>query len=122
MDVDGVAEKFTDELDLLLALQLRWHTRLAGRIEQELAAQPTDLEAAVVTAWQEVADEMIGVRAVLDHYRAEPEPGAMTTAIAKAVTKERILLAVMAGHAGLADALAARVGERIEQQARDARP
>src|SRR5687768_17251284 len=29
-DVDGVAETFGDSLDLLGALQLRWHTRLAG--------------------------------------------------------------------------------------------
>ena len=27
MDVPGVAERFRDELDLLGALQMRWHTR-----------------------------------------------------------------------------------------------
>ena len=32
--VDGVAETFADANDLLGALQLRWHTRLAGRIER----------------------------------------------------------------------------------------
>ena len=34
LDVDGVAETFGDAMTLLGALQLRWHTRLAGRIEQ----------------------------------------------------------------------------------------
>ena len=34
MDVEGVGEAFADELDLLGALQLRWHTRLAGHIER----------------------------------------------------------------------------------------
>ena len=48
MDVEGVAETFGDELRLLGALQLRWHTRLAGRIERELMHQPMDLEGAVV--------------------------------------------------------------------------
>ena len=45
MDVPGVAETFGDELTLIGALQLRWHTRLAGRIERELRAA-LDLDAA----------------------------------------------------------------------------
>lgn len=117
-DLAGVAEKFTDELDLLSALQLRWHTRLAGRIEQELMDQPMDLEGAVVAAWRAVADDMPGVRAILDRHRAEPLDAAMATAMAKAVAKEHVLLAVMAGHAGLSDDLAATVGRRIEERAR----
>lgn len=118
LDLDGVAEKFDDELDLLSALQLRWHTRLAGRIEQALAEQPLDLESAVVAAWHAVADAMPGVRAILDRYRAEPLDAAMAHAMTKAVNKEHILLAVMAGHAAVADELAVRVGERIEARAR----
>ena len=47
-DVEGVAESFGDELTLLGALQLRWHTRLAGRIERELMARPMAFENAVV--------------------------------------------------------------------------
>ena len=31
-DVPGVPETFDDELALLGALQLRWHTRLSGRL------------------------------------------------------------------------------------------
>ncbi|MGB0190543.1 MAG: hypothetical protein ACPF9W_06210 [Nocardioides sp.] len=54
-DVEGVAESFGDELTLLGALQLRWHTRLAGRIERELMARPMAFEAAVVDAWRATA-------------------------------------------------------------------
>ena len=32
LDVDGVADTFGDELTLLGALQLRWHTLLAGHV------------------------------------------------------------------------------------------
>jgi hypothetical protein len=123
MDVDGVADKFDGELDLLCTLQLRWHTRLAGRIEHELMAQPLDLESSVVAAWRAVADEMPGVRAILDRHRAEPQDAAMALAMTKSVAKEHILLAVMAGHAAVADELAASVGARIEERARaDHRP
>ena len=52
-DVEGVERVFADELDLLGALQLRWHTRLAGRIERELSSQPLDLETAVVVLEQQ---------------------------------------------------------------------
>src|SRR5207342_3890107 len=50
-DVDGVSATFADDLDLLAALQLKWHTRLAGRIEREQLNQPMDLRHAVVRAW-----------------------------------------------------------------------
>jgi hypothetical protein len=118
LDVDGVAETFGDELTLLGALQLRWHTRLAGRIERELMHQPMDLEQAVVTAWQATADEMPGVLAVIDHYRAGPTDDAMAEAMAKSALKERTLLAVMAGRAGAHDVAAPRVGAQIENRAR----
>ena len=97
MDLDGVRETFADELDLLGALQLKWHTRLAGRIERELMNQPMDLEAAVVTAWHRTADELPGVRAILDRHRQRPTDDAMAEMIAKSLAKEHQLLAVMAG-------------------------
>jgi hypothetical protein len=118
MDVEGVAETFGDELSLLGALQLRWHTRLAGRIERELMHQPMDLERAVVTAWQATAEELPGIRAIVDHYRHEPRDGAMAEVMEKSAAKERILLAVMAGRVSAHDATAARVGEAIENSAR----
>jgi hypothetical protein len=118
MDVAGVAETFGDELALLGALQLRWHTRLSGRIERELMNQPMDLEHAVVTAWRGAHDEMPGVRRIVDHYRSEPTDAAMAEAMAKATVKEQTMLAVMAGRSSVRDASAARVGEAIEQRAR----
>ncbi|HYH33787.1 MAG TPA: hypothetical protein VD814_01410 [Nocardioides sp.] len=118
LDVDGARAVFADELDLLGALQLRWHTRLAGRIERELMSQPLDLEAAVVRAWQATADELPGIRAVLDHHRSHPADDAMAHAMAIATAKEHALLAVMAGRAGTADRGAAAVGAVLESKAR----
>ena len=118
MDVAGVAETFGDELSLLAALQLRWHTRLAGRIERALSSQPMDLERAVVTAWRATAAELPGVLAVLDRHKAEPLDAAMAGALAKATAKERTMLAVMAGRASATDETAARAGAEIEAEAR----
>ena len=118
MDVEGVAETFGDELSLLAALQLRWHTRLSGRIERELMNPPMDLEAAVIAAWQGTAEELPGIRAIIDHYRAEPLDEAMAAAMTKSAAKEHMLLAVMAGRVSAQDATAARVGEAIEASAR----
>jgi len=118
MDLDGVTEKFEDQLELLGALQLKWHTRLAGRIEQELADQPMDLESAVVRAWHHTAGEMPGVRAIIDTYLDQPLDERMATMMAKARAKERVLLAVMAGKAAYADTRAAAVGAAIEERAR----
>lgn len=116
--VDGVKETFADANDLLGALQLRWHTRLAGRIERELMTQPMDLEQAVVTAWQRTADEMPGVRAVLDRHRSHPLDRSMAEVTATAAAKEHVLLAVMAGRGGPDDAQSVAVGARIEERAR----
>ena len=118
MDVDGVAETFGDELTLLGALQLRWHTRLAGQIERELLAQPMELEDAVVAAWHATADELPGVRAVLDRQRTDPSTPATAEATAKATTKEHLLLAMMAGRVSTPDAAGVRVGAEIEDRAR----
>ena len=120
MDVAGVAETFGDELALLGALQLRWHTRLAGRIERELMNQPMDLEQAVVTAWQRTRDELPGARLIVDHYRSEPTDPAMAVAMATPTPKEQTRVAARAGRAWVRDAAAARVGEAIEQRARAA--
>lgn len=120
MDVEGVTETFGDELTLLGALQLRWHTRLAGRIERELMSQPLDLEEAVVKAWQGTADELPGIRAIVDRHRAEPLDAAMAEAMTKSAAKERTLLAVMAGRSSGQDAAAVRVGAAIEDRARTA--
>jgi hypothetical protein len=121
MHVDGVRETFGDELTLLGALTLRWHTRLAGRIERELMTQPMDLEAAVITAWQDTADELPGVLAILDRHRAEPLDDAMAQAMTTSAAKEHQLLAVMAGRSSGRDARSAQAGKQIAERARATR-
>jgi hypothetical protein len=118
MDVDGVRETFGDELTLLGALQLRWHTRLSGHIERALLDQPLDLEQAVVAAWHATVDELTGTRLVLDHYRTEPLDDAMATAMATSSAKERVLLAAMAGRAGATTEDTVAAGLAIEERAR----
>ena len=116
-DVAGVGAVFADDLELLGTLQLKWHTRLAGRIEREQLHQPMDLRAAVVRAWHRTADELPGVRAVLDAQRADPADEATAEVVRKSAAKEHVLLAVMAGLASAHDARAAAVGADIEREA-----
>jgi hypothetical protein len=121
-DVDGVSKTFADDLDLVAALQLKWHTRLAGRIEREQLTQPLDLRASVVRAWHRTADELPGIRAVLDEQRLRPADAAIAEAMRTSAGKEHVLLAVMAGAASTHDARAAAAGARIEAEARGAWP
>ena len=118
MDVDGVSTAFRDELDLLAALTLKWHTRLSGQIERMLAFQPMDLDEAVAMAWSNTAHELPGVRLIIDHYRADPTDDAMAQAMAVARFKEHHLLAVMAGRTSIGDENADRIGGEIEERAR----
>ena len=50
--------------------------------------QPLDLEQAVITAWRATADELPGVRAIVDHHRDHPLDDAMAEAMAVATAKE----------------------------------
>lgn len=118
MDVNGVRETFGDELTLLGALQLRWHTRLSGHVERALLDQPMDLEHAVASAWQATADELPGTRLVLDHYRTEPLDEQMAHALTTSAAKERALLAAMAGRAGARTEDTVAAGLEIEERAR----
>ncbi len=117
-DIDGVDEKFDSDLDLLGALQLRWHTGLADRIEATLADQPMDLESAVVLAWQRACADMPGIRAVIDHHLQARTSPAMSAAMTKAISKEHVMLAVMAGRGDFADETCAQIGAVIEERAR----
>ncbi len=121
LDVDGVREVFVDELDLLGALQLKWHTRLAGRIERALMSQPLDLDAAVIGAWRDTAEELPGLRLVLDHQREQPLDERTARALDTATAKEQTMLAVMAGLAGTGSTNAAPVGAVLESRARAGR-
>ena len=120
IELPGVAETFGDELALIGALQMRWHTRLAGMIERELMDQPRDLESAVMSAWRRTAAELSGIRAVLDAHATAPTSVAMGAACARAQHKNWTLMAAMAGRASPTDRRAADVGRGIEQRARAA--
>ena len=122
MDVPGVTEHFHDELDLLGALQIKWHTRLAGHIELELSVQPMDLRGAVVTGWARTAEELPGIRMIVDHYRAHPVDDAMAQAVARMTSKEHHFLAAMAGRASVTHEEGHAVGADIERLARSIRP
>jgi hypothetical protein len=118
MDVAGVPETFGDELSLLGALQLRWHTRLSGHIEREMLHQPMDLDDAVVRAWHAAADELPGTRAILDHYREAPLDARMEHVVATASAKEHVLMAAMAGRSGPDSASTEKTGRQLEERAR----
>lgn len=114
----GVAETFADDLDLLAALQLRWHTRLAGRIERALLDQPADPGAAVLAAWRGTASELAGIRLVLDRAASETATDEVATVLGRAREKDWALMASMAG-AGGPGADAVRLGRTLEERARD---
>jgi hypothetical protein len=118
MDVAGVRETFGDELTLLGALQLRWHTRLSGHLEQALMPQPLNPDETAIAAWHATADELPGTRRVLDHYRAEPLDHRMASALATATAKEHVLLAAMVGRAGATTEATAAAGSALEARAR----
>jgi len=118
MELPGVAETFGDDFSLVAALQLRWHTRLAGRIERALMEQPMELESAVVTAWRGTAGELPGVRMILDTATAHPSSEEMAQALETAQRKDWTMMAAMAGKAGPGDPGAARVGRALEEEAR----
>jgi hypothetical protein len=118
MDVPGVAENFTDELDLIGALLLKWHARLSGNIERALVREPLDLESAVSAAWLATALQMPGVRLVIDSCAEEPTGPEMERAMGRARESEWARLAVAAGLANTQDGAAVVVGRRVEEQAR----
>ena len=119
MDVAGVAQTFEDDISVLAALELRWHTRLAGQIERNLMSQPMDLESKVVLAWQQTAAALPGVRAILDHYAAHPATPEMAANLAAATVKEYQLVAMMAGKASeIGDDETVRAGAKLVERAR----
>ncbi len=128
-DVAGVTETFRDDLDLIGALQLHWHTLMAGNVERALAQEPgettwalsdedTTLELVVLRAWYAARQELAGVRLVLDAYGESPTSAEMGEALDVANRKEWALIAVMSGKASAQDSDAAEVGRHLEAKAR----
>ena len=118
MQLPGVAEAFRGELDLLAALQLKWHARLSGNIERALMGQPLDLEHAIASAWRLTSEQLPGVRMILDRYSETPSDPEMGAALNRANEKEWIRLAAAAGLANDESAAAARAGRQVELRAR----
>ncbi|HNN47760.1 MAG TPA: hypothetical protein PKM12_02260 [Marmoricola sp.] len=117
-DVPGVSEHFYDDLDLIAALVLRWHTRLAGNVDRALVSQPWDLPTAVEQAWANTAQEMAGVRLIIDQYTQHPTDEDMGRALLKAELREWMRLATWAGLASDQSEAAAAVGRRVQEDAR----
>jgi hypothetical protein len=122
LDVPGARESFADELDLVGALSLKWHARLSGNIERHLAGEPMSLESAVVAAWRTTAEQLPGVRLVIDRATELPATPELGAAMDRARRAERARLAQAAGLANDASARAVEVGARIEEQARAGLP
>jgi hypothetical protein len=117
-DVPGVREHFHDDLDLVAALTLRWHTRLAGNVDRAFVSQPWDLPGAVEQAWADTAMEMRGVRMIIDHYTHNPTDADMGRALLKAELREWQRLATWAGLASDQSEAAAAVGRQLQEDAR----
>jgi hypothetical protein len=118
MDLPGVAENFIDELDLIGALLLKWHARLSGNIERAMVREPLDLESAVARAWHLTAEEMPGVRLVIDRCVDQPVGPEMERVMARAREMEWSRLTIAAGLANTHDESAVAVGRGVEEHAR----
>ena len=118
MQVPGVAVNFTDEIDLVGALLLKWHARLSGNIERALMREPLDLEAAVAAAWHATAEQMRGIRLVIDRCMLAPDTAEMAAAMERAREREWTRLATAAGLANDQGAAAVEAGRRVEELAR----
>lgn len=118
LDVPGARESFADDIDLVGALSLKWHARLSGNIERALGAEPMDLESAVASAWHSTAEQLPGVRLVIDRAIEHPTTEEMGEVMGRARRAELVRLAQAAGLANDTSDLAARTGERIEERAR----
>ena len=119
MQVPGVTENFTDELDLVGALLLKWHARLSGNIERALMREPMDLESAVASAWRTTAEQLPGVRLIVDRCTLWPETPEMAAAMQRAQEREWIRLATAAGLANDRGPAAIEAGRRVEDLARE---
>ena len=118
MNVAGVTENFTDELDLVGALLLKWNARLLGNIERALMHEPMDLEDAVAEAWRTTAEQLPGVRMVIDRCTDAPTSPEMERAMNRAHDRESAYLATAAGQASRRSAASIEAGRHVEQLAR----
>ena len=112
---DELAAAFDDPDDLLVALHDVWTRRLEGRVDLALEIDEHESWQSVALAWREVADELSGVRRVLDGQADNP-------VVRHSRRQEHRLLAVAAGIATISDPLShsAAAGERLVARIRAA--
>ena len=118
MNVAGVTQNFTDELDLVGALLLKWNARLSGNIERVLMREPMDLQGAVAEAWRTTAEQLPGVRMVIDRCTDAPATPEMERAMNRAHDREAAYLATAAGLSSGNSPAAVAAGRRVEKLAR----
>lgn len=117
VDVDRAT--FTNETELLCALQMNWFQRLSGQLDRLMdsdvnATEITDSTSVAVAAWIAAAVQIPVVRVLLDRHREEP-------ALSGAFAHELIYLAAAVGAPATTTEMLAR-GQRIVEEARDLLP
>lgn len=96
-DVRGLEQAFADDVDLLGALTLRWHARLGAQLDRALDAAVEDRPHAVALAWATTAEQMRGVRRLLDREGAAPRSPEVRRLLERSTAAEHVLLARAAG-------------------------
>jgi hypothetical protein len=111
-----LAAIFGDRDGLLVALHDLWTRRLEARIDMAIEIGEDLPTRDVAKAWREVAEELAGVRRVLDRHQDDPS-------LRKHELHEHRLVALAAGLASLADPVehAAAWGARLVKDLREVR-
>jgi hypothetical protein len=117
-NIDGMDTFFDGIDDLANALLLRWHTRLVASLERGLVDDPEDREEAVIEAWRHANWIYWGVRMVIDELEQNPPTEEVAHAVHRTARNDWAVMAIAAGLASEFDEPAARVGHRLELEAR----
>lgn len=117
-NIDGIDSFFDGIDDLANVLLLRWHTRLVGSLERGLVDDPEDRAEAVIEAWRHATWIYWGVRMVIDELATNPPTAEVARAVHVTMRNDWATMAVAAGLASGFDEPAARVGHRLELEAR----
>lgn len=117
-DIEGIDNFFDGIEDLASALLLRWHTRLIASLERGLSDEPEDREQAVIEAWRHANWIYWGVRMVVDELTDNPPTEKVADAVRMTARNDWAAMAIAAGLASGFDEPAARVGQRLELEAR----
>lgn len=117
-EIDGIDTFFDGIDDIANALLLRWHTRLVASLERGLANDPDDRKEAVIEAWRHANWIYWGVRMVIDKFAENPPTEKVARAVQATARNDWVNMAIAAGLASGFDEPAARLGHRLELEAR----